>query len=334
MSGAAPVPVLDALDAPELRADAYLLDVWGVLWDGVGPYPEAAACLAELRRLGRPVVLLSNAPRRPEEVARGLARIGFGPGLHDGIVSSGGLCREALARGADGAEGLGRAYHYLGLPKDRGLLDGLPFREAPPAEADFVLNLGTRALGDAPGAYLDELRAARDRELPMVCANPDRIIVRRDGTRIACAGALADAYAELGGKVIAFGKPHRPAYGRCVARLRELAPGLRPERILAVGDSLETDIRGAGAAGLRTALVAGGVHAGELGCAGRGGRPDPALLARLVGRTGIRPDAALAAFRWRAEGRQAPPTPTAPSAGTTSGTAGGRGARSSGSRRR
>lgn len=291
-----PPPVYDSLDAPDLTTDAYVLDVWGVLWDGIHAYPEAAACLLELRRQNKRVLLLSNAPRRSHRVILGLANIGITTQLFDGILTSGDLCREACAAGVDG---FGPAYHYLGLEKDRGLLDGLPYREAPRLHAaDFILNLGTRRLGEGAETYRDELVQAREHGLPMLCANPDRIIVRSDGTAVDCAGALSDLYAELGGSVQSFGKPLRPTYDACLAHMRDWRPDLVPSKVLAIGDSLTTDIKGAQAAGFRTALVAGGIHGRDLGLQGHGERPHPQRIAALTARIGVRPDAVLSAFRW------------------------------------
>lgn len=293
-----PPPIYDSLAAPELSTKAYVLDVWGVLWDGIHAYPDAAACLLELRRQDKRVLLLSNAPRPSHSVVHGLAEIGIADHLFDGILTSGDLCREACANGGDE---FGTAYHYLGLEKDRALLEGLPFREAAElAAADFILNLGTRQLGESAGAYRAELSRARDRDLPMLCANPDRIIVRSDGTSVDCAGALADLYAALGGSVRSFGKPLRPTYDACLERLRNWLPDLVPSAVLAVGDSLTTDIRGAQAAGFRTALVAGGIHGMELGLQRHGDRPDPRRITALTERIGVRPDAVLSTFQWRA----------------------------------
>ncbi len=291
-------PIYDSLDAPDLTATAYVLDVWGVLWDGIQAYPEAAACLLELRRQNKRVLLLSNAPRRSRHVMLGLANIGVASHLYDGILTSGDLCREACAAGVDG---LGPAYHYLGLEKDRGLLDGLPYREAPGLHAaDFILNLGTRRLGEGADTYRSELVQAREQGLPMLCANPDRIIVRTDGTAVDCAGALAELYAGLGGSVHSFGKPLRPTYDACLAQMRSWLPDLSPSEVLAIGDSLATDIKGAQAAGFRTTLVAGGIHGSDLGLQDHGERPQPERIAALAARVGIRPDTVLSAFRWNA----------------------------------
>ena len=292
----APPPIYDSLAAPDLAARAYVLDVWGVLWDGIQAYPDAAACLLELRRQNKRVLLLSNAPRRSHHVTLGLASIGIASHLFDGILTSGDLCRAACAARVGG---LGPAYHYLGLEKDRSLLAGLPYREAPGLEAaDFILNLGTRRLGESAEAYRDELVQARELGLPMLCANPDRIIVRADGTVVDCAGALADLYAALGGAVQSFGKPLRPTYDACLARMRHWLPDLVPGAVLAIGDSLTTDIRGAQAAGFRTALIAGGIHGRDLGLQDPGERLHPERVAVLTARVGVRPDAVLPAFRW------------------------------------
>ncbi len=296
-----PPAIFDSLDAPELATDAYVLDVWGVLWDGIQAYPEAALCLSEIRRQHKRVLLLSNAPRRSFRVVQSLDRIGISNHLFDGILTSGDLCREACAAGVDG---LGNSYHYVGLEKDRGLLDGLPYSEAADLRAaDFVLNLGTRRLGETAEMYRPELDQAVRRGLPMLCANPDEIIVRSDGTQVECAGALACLYEELGGSVHSFGKPLRRTYDSCLAKLRTWRPAIAPVDVLAIGDSLTTDIRGAAGAGFRAVLVAGGIHRHELGIRKHGDRPDPQQVAALTRREGIRPTAILSRFQWRMPNR-------------------------------
>ncbi len=288
--------VLDSLDAPELDADAYVLDVWGVLWDGIQAYPAAKRCLTELRHRKRRVLLLSNAPRRSSTLAEGLACIGIGENLFDDILTSGDLCRASCEAGI---HGLGRNYRYLGLEKDRDLLAGLPFTEVPTLQtADFILNLGMRELGEKASAYHTELAEAARRDLPMLCGNPDQIIVRTDGTLIECAGALARHYQELGGTVHAFGKPLPATYDACLAKLRNWIADLQPGDVLAVGDSLSTDIQGARNAGFRTALVADGIHRDELGITRHGEPPDPILLAALFRQNKVFADAVLPVFRW------------------------------------
>ena len=285
-----PIALYPRLSALADRFDSLVLDVWGVVMDGTVPYPGAAECLAALAGAGKTVLLLSNAPRRAERVAERLADMGVAPGLYAGIVSSGEASREAIAEGR--VAGLGRACYHLGPERDAGLLDGLDFTPAPLERADFVLATGLDRDDDTVEAHRAELDAALARRLPMVCANPDREVVRRDGRRALCAGALADAYEKAGGVTHRFGKPYRAVYDACRAAL-----GGRAGRVFAVGDNPETDIAGAKGAGLPAVLVQGGVLAEALGVRW-GGSAAPDALERLCRRRGGIPDMAIPALVW------------------------------------
>lgn len=275
------------------RFDALILDLWGVVMDGTAPYPGAPECLAELRARGKRVILLSNAPRREAMVAERLAGMGIGPALYDRIVSSGEASRQALARGDGAFAAIGRRYAYLGPARDANLLDGLDYREATVADADFVLNTGIEDDDDGLDAYRALLSTAAARALPMVCTNPDRVVVRHSGQRVLCAGALAEAYEAMGGTVHYFGKPHAAVYDACFAIL----DGIARTRVLAVGDNLETDIAGAKAVGLETLLVLGGVLAEPLGLAW--GESAPAeRIAALCADHGVMPEMAIPALVW------------------------------------
>ena len=279
------------LSALAHRFDALVLDVWGVVMDGEALYPGAADCLAALASAGKTVLLLSNAPRRAARVADRLAAIGVERALYAGVVSSGEACREAVAGGR--VAGLGAACYHLGPARDGGLFEGLAVEAAPLGRADFVLATGLLDDDDTVAAHRSELDAARARGLPMLCANPDRAVVRRDGRHALCAGALADAYAARGGAVHYFGKPWPAVYETCLERLN----GAEKARVFAVGDNLETDIAGARAAGLPAVLVQGGVLAAELGIAwGESAAPD--ALAALCRRRGVVPDMAIPALLW------------------------------------
>lgn len=239
--------------------DGFIIDLWGVIHDGVRPYPGALATLEGLRDTGKQVVLLSNAPRRASAAAAGLREMAIGDDLYRGIVTSGEVVHAELAsrRRADIAA-LGHRVWHLGPARDRNLLDGLGLREASsPAEASFVLNTGPDDTRDPTSIapYLDELAACRAAGLPMLCANPDLEVIR-GGRRIICAGLLARHYRDAGGAVIEIGKPDPAVYQPVFAML-----GLPPGRILAVGDSLRTDIAGAAAAGVAACWVLGGIHA-------------------------------------------------------------------------
>ena len=275
------------------RFDALILDLWGVVMDGTAPYPGATECLGELRAHGKRVILLSNAPRREAMVAERLAGMGIGAALYDRIVSSGEASRQALARRAGAFATIGRRYAYLGPARDAALLDGLDYREASVAEADFVLNTGLEDDNDELDAYRPLLTAARARDLPMVCANPDRVVVRHSGQRVLCAGALAAAYEAMGGSVHYFGKPHAAVYDACFA----LLDGIARPRILAIGDSLETDIAGAQGVGLETMLVLGGILAEPLGLAW-GDSASPERIAALCTTHGVMPRMAIPTLAW------------------------------------
>lgn len=270
------------------RYDGFILDLWGVIHDGVSPYPGAVDCLRRLREAGKPVVLLSNAPRRAHVAAEAMRGMGIAEDLYTGIVTSGEVTHVLLRdRSLPAFAGLGRRLYHLGPERDRNVFAGLDLETvARPADAGFFLNTGpddTRSPTSIE-PYEAELRASLDAGLPMVCANPDLEVIR-GGARLICAGALALRYEELGGTVLWVGKPD-PAVYRPVFDLL----GVPPARVLAVGDSLRTDIAGARAAGVDSCWVLGGIHAEEFAT------PDLAEAAARA--AGLSPVALLPAFRW------------------------------------
>ncbi len=251
---------LDGIAPLAARYEGFILDIWGVIHDGVQPYPGAIDALTRLQGAGRRVVLLSNAPRRAAAAAAGMAAIGIGAGLYQGIMTSGEATWELLAaRTHPGFAALGRRVWHLGPPRDRNLLEGLDLSEvARPELADFVLNTGPDDARDPTdiAPFEQDLRAAATAGAAMVCANPDLEVIR-GGRRIICAGALAARYRELGGQVLDVGKPDPLIYRPVLDML-----GLKPDRVVAVGDSLRTDIAGAAAIGVDAVWVLGGIHAG------------------------------------------------------------------------
>lgn len=265
--------------------DGFIVDIWGVLHDGVTPYPAALECLARLD--GRKVLLLSNAPRRSDSVRGTLRRLGVADALYTDILTSGEACwREMAARRDPWFAALGRRAWHLGPARDRGTLEGTGIdRVDRVADADFVLNTGPDDERDTQGieAFVPELDAALARGLPMLCANPDLEIVR-GGVRILCAGALAAWYESRGGNVRWIGKPDPAIYAAALSQLV-----LPAARVLAVGDSLRTDMAGARAAGIDALWITGGIHAAELHGA------DPVAEAA---RAGFAPVGIAPAFAW------------------------------------
>jgi HAD superfamily hydrolase (TIGR01459 family) len=245
-----------------LRYDGFILDLWGVIHDGVAPMPGAVECLRSLLEEGKRIALLSNAPRRADDVVRRITRIGVPAELYHHVMSSGEEAWQHLNRRDDPFyAGLGRRCLHIGSERDIEIREGLALQFVDTAEeAQFILNTGPAGWDDRIEDYELLLRAALARDLPMVCANPDLVVMH--GSRLAlCAGALAKWYEEAGGRVRWHGKPFRSVYDTCLGLL---AIGDR-SRILAVGDSLRTDIAGAAGAGLDSLLIAGGIHAEEFG---------------------------------------------------------------------
>jgi len=236
--------------------DALICDVWGVVHDGNRHHPAAADALYRFKQTHGPVVLLTNAPRVPAEVAAQCTSYGLPPDCYDAIVSSGGAARDHLAQ---------RARHrtlplyYMGPDRDLAMIQGLDIARTGIAEAEVVLAIGLRDdMNETPAEYAGELKALAARGLTLLCANPD-LVVHRGDRLLYCAGSLAGAYEELGGRVIYYGKPHLPVYESALAALATML-GREPKRPLAVGDGLLTDIKGANAAGLEALFIADGVH--------------------------------------------------------------------------
>ncbi len=288
------IPIYHGLSHIADRYDAFVIDLWGVLHDGVRAFPEAVTCLEQLRAHDKRVLILSNAPRRAEAVAARNAELGIPRGLCDGVMSSGEAAWRHLARRDDPwHRALGRRCHHLGPARDRGMREGLDYDFVEdPAQADFILNTGTLDFGDSPARYDELLRAALARRLPMVCANPDLEVIRGDRREI-CAGTIARAYERIGGEVRYHGKPHAEIYEDCLALIA--APAR--DRIAAIGDSLRTDIAGARAAGIDGIFITGGLQGAALG-ADPEGNVAPARLAAFCAAAGEAPTAALPVLRW------------------------------------
>ncbi|KIL96844.1 HAD superfamily protein involved in N-acetyl-glucosamine catabolism [Paramagnetospirillum magnetotacticum MS-1] len=284
---------ISGLAAVAQRYDGFVLDLWGVIHDGVVAYPGVAETLAALRTAGKRTIMLSNAPRRASALIDQLTRLGIGRDLYDEVLSSGEAVHLELERRTDPVfAGLGPNLYHLGPERDRNVFDSLPYRSVDLKSADFVLNTGPVEVTESVADYQSVLDGALVRRLPMVCANPDHVVIRQ-GKRITCAGAIADRYADMGGLVVQRGKPDAAIYEVALAAL-----GIADKtRVCAVGDALHTDIRGARAGGIDAVLVTGGIHADELGIKW-GETADPVRLAELARHHGEMPVAALSKFIW------------------------------------
>lgn len=254
---------LNSLNDISSKYDAFILDLWGVVHDGRNLYPCAKECLEQLRKAGKKITFLSNAPRRAKVVEATLDGMGVGRELYDAIVTSGEtayFCLEHPERSP--FKPRGHKYIYIGLERDRLILEGLHYEEVlNPEHAQFVMLLHSFEDNQPMKTLHPLLDKCVKHSLPMVCINPDKEVVRITGERVYCAGALAQEYHMMGGEVIYFGKPHRAVYERALAALQ----GVERSKIIAVGDTLSTDILGGERTRLSTLLVTGGVLKDRVG---------------------------------------------------------------------
>jgi HAD superfamily hydrolase (TIGR01459 family) len=267
--------------------DCLLCDVWGVLHNGVAAFPAAVEALRRFRAGDGRVVLITNAPRPAEPIRVQLRSLGVPDAAYDALVTSGDVTREVIAARP------GVKLMHVGPARDLSFYDGLAVSFVAEAEAELISCTGLfDDSTETPDDYRDQLQRLAGRRLPMICANPD-IVVERGDRLIYCAGALARVYDELGGEVILVGKPHAPIY---VAAKRAAAE-LGGTRILAVGDGLATDIRGAVDNGVPTLFVTGGIHAADFG---PHGAPDGERVAARLAAEGLSAVAYIPTLTWSA----------------------------------
>jgi HAD superfamily hydrolase (TIGR01459 family) len=269
---------IDGLREIASRYDVVLSDIWGVVHNGIAAHPTAVEALVNYRRGGGRVVLISNAPRPSGPIIEMMDGFGVSHEAYDDVVTSGDATRVIL-------EGYrGKTVHYVGPPKENdSLFEGLDITigAAENARAIVVTDLDTD--DDTPDMYNDRITLWLSRNLPLIAANPDRVVEHGDRL-IYCGGALADLYEARGGMIVMVGKPYKPIYAEAL-RLAEKAAGHAVDRtrILAIGDSVRTDAIGAAGAGLDLLFITGSIHAAELDAFGK---VDPDAIRALVGPSG------------------------------------------------
>ena len=270
--------------------DVLLCDVWGVVHNGLAAFAHACDALMRARARGLTVALITNAPRPSTVVARQLEKLHVPREAYDAIVSSGDVTRAVVEKRR------GQSLFHLGPERDRSIFSGLDVRFAPLESADYVVCSGLdNDEVEAPDDYRARLDVMLQRKLFMVCANPD-VVVERGPRLVYCAGALADLYATIGGEVLYAGKPYRPIYDMALSKA-EAASGRHaaPRRVLAIGDSVRTDLKGARTIGVDFLFVTSGIHAEELG--GRE-RPDSKALSATFTAAGEMPKAVMRELTW------------------------------------
>lgn len=268
--------------------DAAFCDIWGVLHDGRSARQPAVEALRRFRKTRGPVILLSNAPRPVADVEKQLAGLHVSPDCYDAILTSGVLAHDDLAQRS--RKGTVKLLH-IGPERDRGVFAGLRVSCVAADEAEVVLCTGLfNDDTESPEDYRQMLAGPCRRKLPLLCVNPD-IVVQRGGQLVWCAGALARLYEQMGGTSVYFGKPHRPIYEAACACAKKLA-GHKNPRVVVIGDGLETDIRGANAAGLDAVFIADGIHGDDIRDL------TTASLARLCSTAGVAVVGAIRALVW------------------------------------
>jgi HAD superfamily hydrolase (TIGR01459 family) len=270
--------------------DAVLSDVWGVVHNGIAATAAACDALTRFREAGGTVMLITNAPRPGAVVVHFIDKVGVPHSAYDGIVSSGDVTRSVMAARPQ------KSVFHIGPERDLPIFDGLGLNFVPLDQADYVVCTGLRDdTVETPETYRAELGELLRRRMFMLCGNPD-LVVERGDKLIYCAGAIADLYGTLGGEVLYSGKPHRPIYDLALQRVAGLRGSMpAKQRVLAIGDSVRTDLRGAIDFGLDCLFVTAGIHAEELG-----DRHDPNLAAlnKIFAEAGIAPKAVTRRLTW------------------------------------
>jgi HAD superfamily hydrolase (TIGR01459 family) len=270
--------------------DVLMSDVWGVIHNGMTAFPHACDALMRARARGGLVILITNAPRPSEVVSRQLDRLHVPRETFDAIVSSGDVTRSVIESRR------GQTLYHLGPERDRSIFTGLNVQFAPLESADYVVCSGLEDdEAETPDDYRERLESMLTRKLFMVCGNPD-VVVERGSTLVYCAGAIADLYATMGGEVLYAGKPYRPIYDMALAKAEAVAGRkIALDRVLAVGDSVRTDLKGARTFGIDFLFVTSGIHAEELGSREQ---PDNAALTATFTAAGGMPKAVMRELRW------------------------------------
>jgi HAD superfamily hydrolase (TIGR01459 family) len=285
-----PIPIVTSIAEVGASRPAWFVDVWGVVHDGVHPFPGAMRACRTFRRRGGRVVLVSNAPRPHSAVRAQLDKLGVPADSYDSILTSGDTSRALIAAYT------GREIVHVGPERDRPLFEGLDITLRSPAEAsEAAVAVVCTGLHDDERETAETYRPVLDafcaRDLPMVCANPD-LVVERGGRLIPCAGALAALYATLGGRVGYAGKPYLPIYEAAHQAASQLAGRLLAKSdLLAIGDGLHTDIVGAHGYGIASVYIASAVALGNRVL-------DAPTLAAMFPAGAPRPVAAMTALDW------------------------------------
>ena len=239
--------LIEGLSQIYSKYDAFLIDLWGVIHNGVKLYPEAVEVLKNLNKLNKRFVFISNAPRPSNSVKQYLLNLKMDQNLLKNIFTSGEAAIQILKRNI-----YGKRFYHIGPERDKDLILGFKKNNVSLEKCDYILCTG---LFDNQENSLDYYKTLLEKHtnLKMVCTNPD-LIVHRGQQKEYCAGSLAVIFEKLGGKVIYIGKPYPEIYNFCLKK---------NETILAIGDNIRTDIIGANNMQIDSLFITNGVHKDE-----------------------------------------------------------------------
>jgi|TARA_B100001559_G_C16420536_1_gene584860 HAD superfamily hydrolase (TIGR01459 family) len=238
---------IKGLSQVQSRYDAFFIDLWGVMHNGIQLYPEAIKVLENLNKLNKRFVFISNAPRPSENVKRFLLKLKMNKILTKNVFTSGEAALNSLQKNT-----YGKNFFHLGPERDNSLFLGFEKNKKNLENADFILCTGFLDFNENSLNYYKHMLNGYT-HLKMICTNPD-LIVHRGSVQEYCAGTLAEIFKKMGGQVIYFGKPYPDIYKFCIQS---------NEKVLAIGDNIRTDIKGANNMKFDSLFITNGIHKNE-----------------------------------------------------------------------
>ena len=230
--------------------DLFYIDLWGVVHDGIKLHEQAIIVLRELLKKNKTFVLLTNAPRPNKTVKNFLQKMGMDQKLRDNVFTSGEAALNYLKKNF-----LDKKFYHIGPPRDFDLFNLFEEKKSENInDSEYLLCTGLFDNFDKDLIYYKNLFEKHINK-KMICTNPD-LIVDRGNKRELCAGSVAMVFEKMGGEVVYFGKPHPEVYNQSIDNSNK--------KILAIGDNLNTDIKGANLLNYDSLLVSNGIHKDEI----------------------------------------------------------------------
>ena len=247
--------IIEGLEEVEKKYNLFLIDLWGVIHNGIKIFPDVIDVLKKLKEKEKEVLFITNAPRRSSVIKTQLQEFGLNNIYYRDVVSSGEVSWINMKDQIKNSQKTLNCYH-IGPPRDFHLTQGLKLNIVKQYEnVDFILNTGPWGDNDILENYQKTLEILNKYKVPMICSNPDKKVIRGESFMI-CAGLLADYYEKIGGRVEYFGKPFQKIYEECY----KISNEDDKNNMLVIGDSIENDIKGANNQGLNSLLITSGIH--------------------------------------------------------------------------